>query len=107
MDSKNKQVEVLVGVVHEFVGDDAFVDLTAGGVIERRIMSRQYLIESGVRYEGQAFEVRRSNIVQTDSSHVIEISICPLPLVDIGEYKTVRPKDVVEKALQRRRERNR
>lgn len=105
MNSKNKQDKVLVGIVHEFVEDDAFVDLIFQGVIERRVMSRNYLVESGVKYEGQAFEVRRRKVEQTDGSFVMQILICPLPLVEIGEYETVRPQEVVEKALQKRSKR--
>ena len=58
----SKEVTIIPGVVWEFRGDDAVVELTSEGQVHRRLMAAGALKRAGIDEEGQAFELRITEI---------------------------------------------
>jgi hypothetical protein len=54
----SKEVTIIPGVVWEFRGDDAVVELTSQGQVHRRFMAAGALKRAGINEEGQVFELR-------------------------------------------------
>jgi hypothetical protein len=58
----SKEVTIIPGVVWEFRGDDAVVELTSEGQVHRRLMAAGALKRAGIDEEGQVFELHITEI---------------------------------------------
>ena len=58
----SNEVTIIPGVVWEFRGDEAVVELKSEGQLHRRLMAASALKRAGVDEEGQVFELRIAEI---------------------------------------------